>query len=152
MRMQHLVLAAVSVTFAIVFTRALRRPTAHEPAAVQRVPPVIVLTAADMPGGLDVTVERLSNLLEAGDAEEALRSCWAPSNLEQMSRSGAFNKCAELVKEDKKLPSTLQRMLAVGPTKTYKTQEGWYYAEFDEHRPDLTSMRFVYVNNHWYVS
>jgi len=109
------------------------------------------MAMADMPLGLDGAVRQLSDLLQAGDAEQALRLCWSPSNLEQMSRCGLFTRCAQLVNEDQKLPPTLNRILVAGPTKTYKTQEGLYCAEFDEHTTELTSMRFVYVNNHWYV-
>jgi hypothetical protein len=143
----------MSVIFAGVLTWTLRHHAVPVPAALQRVPgpPLIPMAAADMPAGLDGTVRQLSDLLEAGDAEQALRLCWAPSNLEQMGRSGLFAKCAELVKENAKLPPTLQRILAVGPTKTFKTQEGLYCAEFNENATELTSMRFVYVNNHWYV-
>jgi hypothetical protein len=111
----------------------------------------VPMAVADIPVGLNGTVSQLSNLLEAGDAEQALRLCWAPSNLEQMSRSRLFTKCAQLIKEDVKLQPTLKQIVAAGPTKAYKTHDGTCYAEFDQNRTELASMRFVYVNNHWYV-
>ena len=152
MRTNHIVLASVTVAFAGVLAWTLRHHAGPAPVALQPMPaPPTPIEAAEVPLGLDVTVRQLSDLLQAGDVEQALRLCWSPSSLEQMNRTGLFTKCAELVKNDEKLPPTLNQLLAVGPTKTYKTQEGFYYAEFDQNTPELTSMRFTYVNNHWYV-
>jgi len=153
MRTSHVVLAVVSVGFVGVLGWNLRPHANAVSERVQRVPgqAAIPVAAAEMPVGLQDTVRQLSDLLEAGNAEEALRQCWAPSNLDQMSRTGLFGKCSELVKQDEKLRPTLKRILTLGPTKTYKTQEGIYLAEFDANDTQLTSMRFMYVNNHWYV-
>jgi len=108
-------------------------------------------TQAAMPEGLDETVTQLIGLLDAGKYEDAVRLCWEPSSLDQMDRLKMFEKVVELVKQDARLRPTLSRVLADGPTKTFANEQGRQYADFDEHKPELTSLRFVRVNGHWYM-
>jgi hypothetical protein len=154
MQTRHIVLAAVSITFGLVLTRALRHHAAPVPARAQINVPAqtIPTTGADVPDGLQDTVKQISDLLEAGKVEDALRQCWAPSNLDGMDRCRGFDKCVELTRNDDKLLPTLKRVLVVGPTRTYRTQEGRHYAVFDENKPrELRTITFAYVNKRWYV-